>query len=38
MYQVRSIPSNFLIDGEGVIVAKSLRGEQLDNALKKFLK
>lgn len=33
MYQVRSIPSNFLLDGNGVIVAKNLRGPQLDAAL-----
>lgn len=32
-YQVYSIPSNFLIDGNGVIVAKNLRGEQLTRAL-----
>ena len=30
MYQVRGIPTNFLIDGDGVIVAKDLRGPQLD--------
>jgi len=33
MYQVRGIPSNFLIDGNGIIVAKNLRGPQLDAAL-----
>lgn len=32
-YQVNSIPSNFLIDGNGVIIAKNLRGEQLEKAL-----
>jgi thiol-disulfide isomerase/thioredoxin len=32
-YQVYSIPTNFLIDGNGVIVAKNLRGEQLSKAL-----
>ena len=32
-YQVFSIPTNVLIDGNGVIVAKSLRGEQLPKAL-----
>ena len=32
-YQVFSIPTNFLIDGNGVIVAKNLRGEQLGKAL-----
>ena len=38
MYGVRGIPMNFLIDGEGIIVAKSLRGEYLDNKLKELLK
>lgn len=38
MYGVRGIPTNFLIDGQGIIVAKSLRGEFLDNELKKRLK
>ncbi len=32
-YQVFSIPTNVLIDGNGVIVAKGLRGEQLPAAL-----
>lgn len=32
-YQVFSIPTNVLIDGNGVIVAKGLRGEQLPKAL-----
>ncbi len=32
-YQVYSIPTNFLIDGNGVIIAKGLRGEQLQRAL-----
>lgn len=32
-YQVYSIPSNYLIDGNGVIIAKNLRGEQLEKAL-----
>jgi thiol-disulfide isomerase/thioredoxin len=32
-YQVNSIPSNYLIDGNGVIIAKNLRGEQLEKAL-----
>lgn len=32
-YQVFSIPTNFLIDGNGVIIAKALRGEQLTMAL-----
>jgi len=36
-YHVRSIPSNFLIDGDGIIVAKNLRGTRLDDTLKKLL-
>ena len=32
-YQVNSIPCNFLIDGNGVIVAKNLRGMFLEAAL-----
>jgi thiol-disulfide isomerase/thioredoxin len=38
MYGVMGIPMNFLIDGDGVIVAKGLRGEYLDNKLKELLK
>ena len=38
MYGVRGIPMNFLIDGKGIIIAKGLRGEYLDNKLKEFLK
>jgi len=38
MYQVRSIPSSFLIDGEGVIVATNLRGEALSLKLTELLK
>jgi len=37
-YGVTSIPTSFLIDGNGVIVAKNLRGELLDNKLKELLK
>lgn len=33
IYQVRSIPSNFLIDGDGVILATNLRGEALEQML-----
>jgi thiol-disulfide isomerase/thioredoxin len=33
IYGVRSIPANFLIDGDGVIVAKNLRGPALEQAL-----
>jgi thiol-disulfide isomerase/thioredoxin len=38
MYGVMGIPMNFLIDGDGIIVAKGLRGEYLDNKLKEYLK
>ena len=37
-YGVMGIPMNFLIDGDGIIVAKSLRGEYLDNKLKELVK
>ncbi|MBN2669584.1 MAG: TlpA family protein disulfide reductase [Bacteroidales bacterium] len=33
LYQVRGIPTNFLIDGNGVIIGKSLRGQRLHEAL-----
>jgi len=33
LYGVRAIPANFLIDKDGIIVAKNLRGEDLDAAL-----
>ncbi len=38
IYGVRSIPSNFLIDGDGIIVAKNLRGPALEQALNDLLK
>lgn len=37
LYSVRSIPATFLIDREGKIVAKNLRGEQLEMELKRIL-
>lgn len=37
-YGVMGIPMNFLIDGNGIIVAKGLRGEYLDNKLKELVK
>ena len=37
-YGVMQIPSNFLIDGNGIILARNLKGEYLDNKLKEFLK
>ena len=38
VYGVRSIPDNYLINGEGIIVAKRLRGSYLEAALKKLAK
>jgi len=37
IYNINSIPSQYLIDGDGVIIAKNLRGASLDNALKNLL-
>jgi thiol-disulfide isomerase/thioredoxin len=37
-YGVRRIPANFLINGEGKIVARNLRGPQLKEQLKKLEK
>jgi peroxiredoxin len=37
LYHVQSIPQNFLIDPNGKIVAKDLRGEDLDKKLCEFL-
>jgi thiol-disulfide isomerase/thioredoxin len=37
IYGVNSIPTNFLIDARGVIVAKALRGEKLEQELDKLL-
>ncbi len=37
-YAVRSIPSNFLISPEGVIVAKNLRGDMVGTTLDELLK
>jgi len=38
IYGVRSIPNSFLIDGNGVIIAKNLRGPALEQALTELLK
>lgn len=38
VYGVRSIPTNFLIDGDGIIVGRGLRGPALENAIKQLLK
>ncbi|RYZ18678.1 MAG: TlpA family protein disulfide reductase, partial [Chitinophagaceae bacterium] len=37
LYRVQSIPQNFLIDPNGKIVAKDLRGEDLEKKLCEFL-
>lgn len=37
-YGVRGIPDNFLIDGNGIIVAKRLRGDNLKISLEKQVK
>lgn len=38
MYNVGSIPATFLIDAEGIIISKNLRGGQLEGTLKQLLK
>lgn len=38
LYGVHSIPTNFLVDPNGVIVAKNLRGQALDMELDKYVK
>ena len=37
-YGVMGIPASFLIDGDGIILARNLRGQALDDKLKEFLK
>jgi hypothetical protein len=37
-YKVQSIPQNYLIDPNGLIVAKNLRGEELQSRLAELLK
>lgn len=36
IYKITSIPENFLLDPDGRIVAKNLRGKALDNMLEKY--
>lgn len=36
-YKVRGIPTNYLIDGNGIIIGISLRGKRLEDALKKIV-
>ncbi|MGE4587694.1 MAG: TlpA family protein disulfide reductase, partial [Mangrovibacterium sp.] len=38
VYGIRSIPSNFLIDGDGIIVDVNLRGKKLEQTLRQLLK
>lgn len=38
LYQIQSIPANMLIDPTGKIIAKDLRGEDLNRKLKELLK
>lgn len=38
LYEVKSVPTNFLIDGDGKIVAVNLRGEELEEKLEKLQK
>ena len=38
MYHVMAIPMNFLIDGNGIIIAKGLRGQYLDDKLEELSK
>lgn len=38
VYGVRAIPANFLIDGDGIIIAKGLRGPALEQAISALLK
>jgi hypothetical protein len=33
IYSVKSIPQNFLIDPNGIIIGKNLRGEELEKKL-----
>ncbi len=37
IYHVRGIPTNFLINGDGIIVAKNLRGNRLETVLSQFV-
>ncbi|MDR2860020.1 MAG: AhpC/TSA family protein [Mediterranea sp.] len=38
LYGIRAIPANYLIDKNGIIVAKNLRGKELDRLLGELLK
>jgi hypothetical protein len=38
IYGVRSIPTNFLLDQNGIIIARGLRGPALEAALAQYVK
>ncbi len=38
MYNIKAIPMNFLIDSAGIIIAKNLRGSELNSTLRKYKK
>ncbi|HEY9262241.1 TlpA disulfide reductase family protein [Chitinophaga sp.] len=38
LYGIRAVPANFLLDGEGKIIAASLRGEELNKKLAEVFK
>ncbi len=38
IYGVRSIPASYLIDGDGIIIGRNLRGPALEAAIEKYLK
>lgn len=38
IYGVRQIPANFLIDGNGIIIGRNLKGEALNSTLEKIAK
>ena len=37
LYAVNSIPANFLLDENGIIIARNLRGDALANKVKEIL-
>lgn len=37
-YRITGIPATYLIDGDGIIIQKNLRGRALENALSKLVK
>ncbi len=38
LYNVNSIPTNVLVDGNGIIIAKSLHGKELEKAIEAHIK